>query len=114
MAQAQPPAGEPLGGTQGRAAQVRRALAAYAGVPRSVRLIAGAAPRRALALAALYLVSSLVPPAGVWFSKALVDALAAQRAAAALVAAGLYVGLQIAGTAAIWLFEPVWAGFRDR
>jgi ATP-binding cassette subfamily B protein len=114
MAQAQHPAGEPVGVISGRAAQVRRALAVYGGVPRSVRLIAGAAPRRALALVGLYLVSSLVPPAGIWFSKALVDALTARRAAAALAEAGLYVGLQIVGTAASWLFEPVWAGFRDR
>ncbi len=55
-----------------------RALSVYGGVPRSVRLIAEAAPWRVIALVLIYVVSSVVGPAGVWFSKLLVDALVAQ------------------------------------
>ncbi|MDE2993335.1 MAG: ABC transporter ATP-binding protein [Chloroflexota bacterium] len=96
---------------------IRRALqvlAVYRGVPRSVWLIAEAAPLRVLAMVLIYVIFSAVGPAGVWFSKLLVDALVAQQAALAITLAVLYTGLRIVGTAAGWLYEPVYAGFRDR
>ncbi|MGH2369733.1 MAG: ABC transporter ATP-binding protein [Chloroflexota bacterium] len=95
-------------------AQVRQGLAVYSCIPRSVGLIACAAPGRAVALVLLYLVFRLIEPASVWFSKLLVDSLLAQRPTTALLVAGLYVGLHVLGTAGSWTFEVLYAGFRDR
>jgi hypothetical protein len=67
---------------------VRGALGVYAGLPRSVGLMAAAAPGRAATLVVLYALCRLLEPAGVWFSRLAVDALAANRPAAALIVVG--------------------------
>jgi ATP-binding cassette subfamily B protein len=95
-------------------ARVGQVLAVYAAVPGSVRLIAGASPGRAVALTVMHVVFRSIEPASLWFAKLLLDALAAQQAATAFLLGGLYVALRVIGTAASWLFEPVYAGFRDR
>ncbi|HEY8744848.1 MAG TPA: ABC transporter ATP-binding protein, partial [Chloroflexota bacterium] len=62
----------------------------------------------------IYSIYSLLQPAGVWFSKLLVDAVRSNQTTMALVIAGAYVALRLVGNAQGFVYEVVVAGFRDR
>ena len=84
------------------------------GLPRSLRLVVGAAPRHIVIMLPVYALFRLIEPATVWFSKFLVEALIDNRPLTALVIASVYILLRIVVEVATWIFELVVASQRER
>jgi ABC-type multidrug transport system fused ATPase/permease subunit len=95
-------------------ARLRQSVAVYASLPRLFRLGSAAAPGRVLGMFIIYSIYSLLQPAGIWFSKLLVDAVRSNQTTTALVIAGAYVALRLVGNAQGFVYAVVVAGFRDR